>query len=130
MRLLRLPHTNTQEFSANNISTNLFFVFQSMVVSPRFFCLFHLSLLRSLVVYWQSSLSSSSPFQKPSNVHDTIRILYFMEDNFALCCVRIYPCVNSRAELVTLAPGLRPERRFASYWLVTKVPISLRGRAK
>ncbi len=27
--------------------------------------------------------------------------------------VRIYPGVNSRAELVTLAPGLRPERRFA-----------------
>ena len=27
--------------------------------------------------------------------------------------VRIFPGVNSRAELVTLAPGLRPERRFA-----------------
>ncbi len=33
--------------------------------------------------------------------------------NFALRCVRIFPGVNSRAELVTLAPGLRPERRFA-----------------
>ena len=31
----------------------------------------------------------------------------------ALRCVRIFPGVNSRAELVTLAPGLRPERRFA-----------------
>ncbi len=30
--------------------------------------------------------------------------------NFALRCVRIFPGVNSRAELVTLAPGLRPER--------------------
>ena len=30
-----------------------------------------------------------------------------------LRCVRFYPGVNSRAELVTLAPGLRPERRFA-----------------
>ena len=30
-----------------------------------------------------------------------------------LRCVRIFPGVNSRAELVTLAPGLRPERRFA-----------------
>ncbi len=32
-----------------------------------------------------------------------------MVDNFALGYVRIYPGVNSRAELVTLAPGLRPE---------------------
>ena len=31
----------------------------------------------------------------------------------ALRCVRISPGVNSRAELVTLAPGLRLERRFA-----------------
>ncbi len=36
-----------------------------------------------------------------------------MEDDFALRYVRIYPGVNSREELVTLAPGLRPERRFA-----------------
>ena len=34
--------------------------------------------------------------------------------NFALRCVRILSGVNSRAELVTLAPGLRLERRFAS----------------
>ena len=33
--------------------------------------------------------------------------------DFSLRCVRFYPGVNSRAELVTLAPGLRPERRFA-----------------
>ncbi len=32
---------------------------------------------------------------------------------FTLRCVRIFPGVNSRAELVTLAPGLRQERRFA-----------------
>ncbi len=32
-----------------------------------------------------------------------------MEDDLALRCARIYPGVNSRAELVTLAPGLRPE---------------------
>ena len=45
--------------------------------------------------------------QRPtSNVHD-------MADDFALRYVRIYPGVNSRAELVTLAPGLRPERRLA-----------------
>ncbi len=31
----------------------------------------------------------------------------------ALHHVRTYPDVNSRARLVTLAPGLRPERRFA-----------------
>ncbi len=36
-----------------------------------------------------------------------------MEDDFALRYVRIYPGVNSRAELVNLAPGLRLERRFA-----------------
>ncbi len=33
--------------------------------------------------------------------------------DFTLRCVRIFPGVNSRAELVILAPGLRPERRFA-----------------
>ena len=33
--------------------------------------------------------------------------------DFALRYVRFYPGVNSRAELVTLAPGLRPERRLA-----------------
>ncbi len=32
--------------------------------------------------------------------------------NFALRCVHISPGVNSRAELVTLAPRLRPEQRF------------------
>ena len=37
-----------------------------------------------------------------------------MEDDFAFRYVRIYPGVNSRAELVTLAPGLRRERRFGS----------------
>ncbi len=36
-----------------------------------------------------------------------------MEDDLALRYVRIYPGENSRAELVPLAPGLRPERRFA-----------------
>ena len=39
---------------------------------------------------------------------------YWWTLHFAtLRCVRIFPGVNSRAELVTLAPGLRPERRFA-----------------
>ncbi len=33
--------------------------------------------------------------------------------DFTLRCVRIFPGVNSRAELVTLAPDLRPERRLA-----------------
>ncbi len=32
--------------------------------------------------------------------------------DFALRYIRFYPGLNSRAELVTLAPGLRPERRF------------------
>ncbi len=48
-----------------------------------------------------------------------------MEVDFALRYVRIYPRVNSRAELVTLAPGLRPERRFAPLargrWVAKKV---------
>ncbi len=33
--------------------------------------------------------------------------------NFTLRCVRFHPGINSRAELVTLVPGLRLERRFA-----------------
>ena len=41
-----------------------------------------------------------------------------MEDDFALRYVRIYPGVNSRAELVTLAQDLRPE-------LVCSLAISL-----
>ncbi len=32
--------------------------------------------------------------------------------NFTLRCVRFYPGVNSRAVLVSPAPGLRPQRRF------------------
>ncbi len=36
-----------------------------------------------------------------------------MNDDFALRYVRIYPGVNNREELVTLAQGLRLERRFA-----------------
>ncbi len=35
--------------------------------------------------------------------------------NFTLRCVRFYPGVNSRAELVTLAPGLR--RGLYASWL-------------
>ena len=34
--------------------------------------------------------------------------------DFSLRCVRFYPGVNSRAELVTLAPGLRPEQAVGS----------------
>ncbi len=41
----------------------------------------------------------------------TMRLRSLM--NFTLRCVRFHPGVNSRAELVTLAPGLRPERRLA-----------------
>ena len=47
-----------------------------------------------------------------------------MEDDFALRCVRIFPGVNSQAELVTLALGLRPERRFAPLSRGLKVGIS------
>ena len=32
---------------------------------------------------------------------------------YTIPCVRFYPGVNSRAELVTLTLGLRQERRFA-----------------
>ena len=37
----------------------------------------------------------------------------YIEDDFALHYVLIYLGVNSRAELVTVASCLRPERRFA-----------------
>ena len=40
-------------------------------------------------------------------------VVVYMEDDFALRYVRIYPGVNGRAELVTFAPGLRRERRLA-----------------
>ena len=43
----------------------------------------------------------------------TIHRPLLMGDDFAFRYARIYPGVNSRAELVALAPGLRPERRFA-----------------
>ena len=43
--------------------------------------------------------------------------------DFTLRCVRIFPGVNSRAELVTLAPGLRPERRFAPLARGIKCPM-------
>ena len=42
-----------------------------------------------------------------------------MEDDFAIRYARIYPGVNSRAELVTLAPGLRPRR-----WLGDKLNVN------
>ena len=51
-------------------------------------------------------ISDDSRMRMTKTVHDR-------NDDFALRYVRIYPGVNSRAELVTLAPGLRPERRFA-----------------
>ena len=40
--------------------------------------------------------------------------------DFTLRCVRFYPGVNSRAELVTLAPGLRPELRAVGLGMNTK----------
>ncbi len=47
------------------------------------------------------------------NQSDAPAIIDELCTSLALRCVRIFPGVNSRAELVTLAPGLRPERRFA-----------------
>ncbi len=55
-------------------------------------------------------ITTKTVVRRSSFVHD-------MEDDFAFRYVRIYPGVNSRAELVTLAPGLRPERRLARRWL-------------
>ncbi len=43
----------------------------------------------------------------------TTKTVHDRNDDFALRYVHIYPGVNRRAELVTLPPGLRPERRFA-----------------
>ncbi len=48
-----------------------------------------------------------------------------MEDDFALRYVRIYPGVNSRAELVTLAPGLFPFQR--KFWLYENQINSLKN---
>ena len=48
-----------------------------------------------------------------SRMRITTKSVHDKNDDFALRYVRIYPSVNSRAELVTLAPRLRPERRFA-----------------
>ena len=48
-----------------------------------------------------------------SRMRITTKSVHDKNDDFALRYVRIYPGVNSRAELVTLAPGLRLERRFA-----------------
>ena len=47
--------------------------------------------------------------KKPTSPH------YFCAESTKVpsVCVRIFPGVNSRAELVTLARGLRPERREA-----------------
>ena len=36
-----------------------------------------------------------------------------IDELYTSLCSLFYPGVNSRAGLVTLAPGLRPERRFA-----------------
>ena len=79
----------------------------------------------SLVVLWQSFLSSFSPFRKPSPVFALHVVRHIFEisddsrmrittknvkrpwkDDFALRYVRIYPGVNNRAELVNLAPGI------------------------
>ena len=54
--------------------------------------------------------------------HPTSTVHYIMEDDFAPRYVRIYPGVNSRAELVTLAPGLRLERAVGSG--ITIIPPS------
>ena len=117
-------YINTQGFSVNNVSTNL------LCVNPESFsallCLFpaFISSQVSLVVLWQSFLSSFSPFRKlsasvrlfalhvarhifeicdDSRMRITTKTVHDRNDDFALRYVRIYPGVNSRAELVTLA---------------------------
>ncbi len=120
------------------------FLFQSIVVSPRSSVFFqHLSLLRSL-----SGCGSSSSLRfrlfgsfcvrslfmifrhifeisDDSRMRITTKSVHDKNDDFALRYVRIYPGVNSRAELVTLAPGLRPERRFAPLARGKKTPAQL-----
>ncbi len=62
-------YINTQGFSANNISTNLLCVNpESFLRASLSFDLFpaFISSQVSLVVLWQSFLSSFSPFRKPS----------------------------------------------------------------
>ena len=104
------------------------FLFQSIVVSPRSSVFFqHLSLLRSLL--WSCGSNSSLRFRlskafcvrslfmivrhifeisDDSRMRITTKSVHDKNDDFALRYVRIYSGVNSRAELVTLAQGLRP----------------------
>ena len=111
---------NTQEFSANNISTNLFCVsiqsrFSALLCLLPAFISSQESLVAVVLVFVFASVFGSLQFSlfmivrhifeisddsrmRTSNVHD-------MEDDFALRYVRINPGVNSRAELVTLVPG-------------------------
>ena len=48
-----------------------------------------------------------------SRMRITRKFVHDKNDDLALRYVRIYPSINSRADLVILSPGLRPERRFA-----------------
>ena len=57
------------------------------------------------------ALHDSPPYfeiSDDSRMRITTKTVHDRNDDFALRYVRIYPGVNSRAELVTLAPGLTP----------------------
>ncbi len=130
-------YINTQRFSANNISTNLF------CVNPESFLRASLSFSSiylfsgvscSLVACSRSSLRFRLFGSLQCSLFTIIRHTFEISDDSRmrittktihrplynggwLCTslsVCIYPGVNSRAELVTLALGLRPERRFAA----------------
>ena len=91
---LRRPYINAQEFSANNISTNLFCV----SIQSRFsalFCLFpaFISSQKSLVVLWQSFLSSFSSFRKPSVFAPlSYTILHYIKDRSTISSNIIAQC--------------------------------------
>ena len=70
--------------------------------------IFKLSYMLFFVVF-ASSTPDKHPFFEISEMttHPT------MTTTFESAMLSFSPGVNSRAELVTLAPGLRPERRFA-----------------
>ncbi len=134
---------NIQEFSANNISTNLFCasiqirlsalvcLFPAFISAQVSFC----SLVAVVLVFvFASVFRNASVLALHSLQRSIVRHIFEitddsrmrtmtktverpslldMEDDFALRYARIYPGANSRAELVTLVPGLRSQRLFA-----------------
>ncbi len=111
-------YINTQEFSANNLSTNLFCVNPESFLRASFFSSTYLfsGVSCSLVARLRFRLFGSLQpvfalhvvrhifeISDDSRMRITTKTVHDRNDDFGLRYVRIYPGVNSRAELVTLA---------------------------